>query len=183
MVGRQVFADAAFSLSGVAEEAGKKLENSDQESKTLQEPGAEEEPPPTANDLGNDVADVSKVVGNGFSKTSKDALSSLQDNLSGEQGETLMYRLKQTVLQLRKRSDYSDSVSTIGLLIKRYSMAYSRAVDQTISTAQDDVHTNPELDRAIKNFWSLLSSLGEKKEWELLENKVNKVMEHSQKRP
>ena len=107
----------------------------------------------------------------------------MQENVSGEQGETLLYRLKQTVLQLRKRNDYSDSVSTIGLLIKRYSMAYSRAVDQTISTAQNDVHTNSELDRAVKNFWSLLSSFGDKQEWELLQIKVNKVMEHSQKDP
>ena len=183
LVGRQVFADAAFSLSGVAEEAGKELENSDQESKTLQEPGSEEGPPPTANDLGNGVADVSKIVGNGLAKTSKDAFSSLQENVTGEQGETLLYRLKQTVLKLRKRNDYSDSVSTIGLLIKRYSMVYSRVVDQTISTAQDDVNTNSELDRALKNFWSLLSSFGDKQAWELLEQKVNKIMEHSQKDP
>ena len=183
LVGRQVFSDTAFSLSGVAKEAGEKLENSDQESKTLQEPGSENGPPPTANDLGNGVANVSNVVGNGIAKTSKDALLSLQENVSGEQGETLLYRLKQAVLKLRKRNDYSDSVSTIGLLIKRYSMAYSRAVDQTISTAQNDIHTNSELDRAVKNFWSLLSSFGDKHEWELLESRVNKVMEHSQKDP
>ena len=178
-----MFADTAFSLSSVAEEAGKRLENSDQESKILQEPGSEEGPPPTANDLGNDVADVSKVVGNGLAKTGKDAISSLQENVTGEQGETLLYRLKQTVLKLRQRNDYSDSVSTIGLLIKRYSMTYSRAVDKTISTAQKDVHTNPELDRAIKNFWSLLSSFGDRQAWESLEHKVNNVMAHSQKDP
>ncbi|KAL9120614.1 MAG: hypothetical protein Q9187_002830 [Circinaria calcarea] len=183
VIGRQVFADTAFSLSEVAEEAGKKLEPSGEASRAVKEPGSENGPPPTAEDLGDEVADVSKVVGNGLVKTGRDAVSSLKENVSGEQKDTLLHRLKQTVMKLRKRNDYSDSVSTIGLLIKRYAMVYSRAVDQTISTAQNDVQTNPELDRAVKNFWSLLSSFGDRKEWELLEQKVNKVMEHSQKDP
>lgn len=182
-IGRQVFSDTAFSLSKVAEEAGKKLEPSEQESKAIKEPGSEEGPPPTANDLGKEVTEVSKVVGNGLAKTGQDAFSSLQDNVSGDQKETLLHRLKEAVLKLRKRNDYSDSVSTIGLLIKRYALFYSRAVDQTISKAQDDVSTNAELDRAVKNFWSLLSSFGDKKQWQLLEEKINKVVEHSQNNP
>ena len=182
-IGRQVFADTAYSLSGVAKEAGKQLEPSEQETKTIKEPGSEEGPPPTADDLGNEAADVSKVVGNGLVKTGQDAVASLKENVTGEQKETLLYRLKAAVMKLRKRNDYSDSVSTIGLLIKRYALAYSRAVDETISTAQDDVNTNPEFDRAVKNGWSLLSSFGDREQWKLLEEKINKVMEHSQKDP
>ena len=182
-IGRQIFSDTAFSLSGVAEEAGKKLEPSEQESRTIKEPGSEEGPPPTADDLLNGTTDVSKVVGNGIVKTGKDAISSLQENVTGDQKETLLYRLKEAVLKLRKRNDYSDSVSTIGLLIKRYALAYSRAADQTISTAQEDVNTNPELDRAVKNAWSLARSFGDKEQWDLLETKVNNVMQHSQKDP
>lgn len=182
-IGRQVFADTAFSLSEVAEEAGKKLEPSEQDVKAIQEPGSEQGPPPTSEDLENGVADVSKVVGNGLAKTGKDAYFSLRSNVSGDQKETLLYRLKEAIIKLRKRNDYSDSVSTIGLLIKRYALVYSQALDQTISTAQDDVNTNPELDRAAKNLWSLLSSFGDPKQWELLEQKSNKVLKHSQKDP
>lgn len=182
-IGRQVFADTAFSLSGVAQEAGQKLEPSEEESKTIQAPGSDEGPPPTAKDLQDGVTDISKVVSNGLAKTGKDAYSSLQDNISGDQRETLLHRLQQAVVKLRKRNDYSDSVSTIGLLIKRYALVYSRAVDQTLSTAQEDVNTNPELDRAVKNFWSLLSSFGERKQWELLEERFNKIVEHSRKDP
>ena len=149
----------------------------------LHEPGSEPGPPPTNEDLESDVVDVSKIVGNGLVKTSKDAMTSLKENVSGDQKDTLLYRLKQAVLKLRKRNDYSDSVSTIGLLIKRYAMAYSRAADETISAAQDDVQRNPEMDRAVKNFWSFLSSFGDHKEWEALEEKFTKVMEHSQKDP
>lgn len=182
-IGRQVFADTAFSLSGVAQEAGQKLEPSEEESKTIQETGSDEGPPPTAKDLQDGVTDISKVVGNGLAKTGKDAYSSLQDNITGDQKETLLHRLQQAVVKLRKRNDYSDSVSTIGQLIKRYALVYSRAADQTLSTAQEDVNTNPELDRAVKNFWSLLSSFGDRKQWELLEERFNKVVEHSKKDP
>lgn len=182
-IGRQVFADTAFSLSEVAEKAGKNLEPSEQESKTVKEPGSDEGPPPTANDLENGAADLSKVVGNGLAKTGHDAFSSLKDNVSGDQKETLLYRLKEAVVKLRKRNDYSDSVSTLGLLIKRYALGYSRAVDETISTAQDDVNTNLALDKAIKNFWSLISSFGDREQWQSLEQKVKKVMDHSQTDP
>ena len=182
-IGRQVFSDTAFSLSEAAQEVGKKLEPSEQDSRVIKNPGSEEGPPPDSTDLRDEVADVTKILGNGAARTGKDALSSLQENVTGEQKETLLYRLKEAVLKLRKRNDYSDSVSTLGLLIKRYAKAYSRAVDETISTAQEDVQTNKELDRAVKTFWSLLSSFGDRKEWESLEQKVNKVMEHSQTDP
>ncbi|MCJ1273426.1 hypothetical protein MMC21_001217 [Puttea exsequens] len=182
-IGRQVFADTAFSLSGAAEEAGKKLEPSEQNSETVQNPGSEQGPPPTAQNLQNEVADVSNVVANGMTKTGQDAASSLRENVTGDQKETLLYRLKQAVIKLRKRPDYSDSVSTISLLIKRYALAYSRAADQTISAAQDGVNVNPELEKAVKNGWSLMSSFGDKEQWQMLEEKINKVMEHSQKDP
>lgn len=126
---------------------------------------------------------MSTVVADGLVQTGQDAVTSLKEHVSGDEKETLLYRLKQAVLKLRKRNDYSDSVSTIGLLIKRYANAYSRAVDQTISTAQENVETNTEVDRAVKNFWSLISSFGDRKQWELLEQKFDKVMQHSQKDP
>ena len=183
IMGRQVFADTAFSISDVAKEAGKDLEPSAQDMKKLQEPGADDGPAPTAKDLNGEVNDVSKIVGNGLAKTGQDALDSAKNQISGDQKETLLDRLKQAVLKLRKRNDYSDSVSTIGLLIKRYAKAYSRVADQSINAAKEDVETNPELDRAVKNFWSLLSSFGDREQWDLLEQKFNKVLEHSQKDP
>lgn len=182
-VGRQVFSDTAFSLSSVAEEAGKKLKPSEQESKAIQAPGADDGPAPSNQDLGNEIAHVSKIVGNGLQKTGEDALASLEDNVLGNQKETLLNRLKHAVLKLRRRPDYSDSVSTIGLLIKRYARTYSRAADRVVGAAQADVQTNHELDRAVKNFWLLLSSFGDANEWKQLEQDVNRVMDHSQKDP
>lgn len=182
-IGKQVFADTAFSLSNVAEEVGKELEPSEEESKKVRKPGADDGPPPTKDEVQHEATQISAVIGNGAAKTGSDALSSLKENITGDQKETLLNRLKQAIVKLRKRDDYSDSVSTIGTLIQRYAKAYSQAADQAISTAQEEVSTNPELDRAGRNFWRILSSFGDGKEWEQLEHKVNKVMEHAQSDP
>lgn len=182
-VGRQVFADTANAVSNVAEDAAKKIEPSAEDSETVKNPGSEQGPAPTGEDLEAEAAEIVDVVANGVKKTGEEAIASAKDNISGDQKETLLYRLKAAVTKLRKRNDYSDSVSTIGLLIQRYAKVYSRALDNTISTIQEDVEPNDELDRAIKNGWSLLSAFGEKKQWQELETRFNKVMEHSQKDP
>jgi hypothetical protein len=181
-IGRQVFADTANTLSTVASDAAAQIEPSSDESRALKEPGAESDPI-SKQDLENEAAEITDVVTNGLRKTGQEAGQSLKDNISGDQRETLKYRLKDAVTKLRKRNDYSDSVNTIGLLIQRYARVYSRAVDNTISTVQEDVDTNEALDRAIKNGWSLVSSFGDKEAWKELEHKFNKVMEHSKKDP
>jgi len=183
VVGRQIFADTAFSLSEVAEEVGKKVEPSSDESKKLTGPGEDQGPPPDATDLAAETQDVAQVVSNGLAKTGSDAIDSAKDHISGETKETLMYRLKQAVLKLRKRPDYNESVSTISLLIQRYAKYYSRAIDTTIDAAQVDIKTNDEVDRALENFMSFLKSFGEKKEWDRLQKSFEQVMGHGNKDP
>lgn len=95
----------------------------------------------------------------------------------------MLQHLKAAVARLTQRPDYSSSVSTLSTLIQRYAKVYSRALDKTLSTVQDDVETNDELDRAVKNGWLLLSTFGSKKEWEELEKRFNTVMSHAQKDP
>ncbi|KAF2436094.1 hypothetical protein EJ08DRAFT_225861 [Tothia fuscella] len=183
IIGREVFKDTAFSVSEVAEKAGKKLEPSESEQESLKQPGADERPKPSGDDLGEEVAEVGKVLGNGAAEVARDAKRSLADKFSGNEKETLLYRLKQAVVKLRKRPDYSDSVSTISLLIKRYAQVYSRAIQDTISTAQDDVNPNEETERALKNFYSFVASFGDHEEWTQLEEKFKQVMSHRQNDP
>ena len=183
-IGRQVLSDSAITLSGAAEKAGHKLELSEQEQKTIQGAGADEQvSPPSKEYVTENAQDVSKIVANGAAEVGQTAVTSAKENLSGEQSETLLYRLKQTVLGLRQRTDYQESVSTIAKLIQRYAIAYSRMADATIETAKDDVQTNPALDRAVKNFWSLLSSFGDKEQWQELERDFDKIMEHANSDP
>jgi hypothetical protein len=183
IVGREVFKDTAFTLSGVAEEAGKKLEPSEAEQQTLKKPGADEGPRPSGDELGDQVAEVISELGNGAVKVQESARESLADKLSGQEKETLLYRLKQAVLKLRKRPDYSDSVSTISLLIKRYAQVYSRAVQETFATAQEDVNENAATDRALKNFYTFIASFGDNKQWKELEKRLEQLMSHQNNDP
>ncbi|KAI9820418.1 MAG: hypothetical protein M1832_003751 [Thelocarpon impressellum] len=183
VVGRQVFADTAFAFSDVAKDAGKQLEPPPEDTKTIKNPGSEPGPPPDTDDIRKEATEVSKVVVNGLSKTGGEAVHSLKENVSGDQKETLLFRLKQAVVKLRKRNDYSDSVSTIGLLLKRYAKVYSRAVDNSIDTVQADVHANDELDLAVKNFWALITSFGDRKAWDDLETKFKAAMRHADSDP
>ncbi|OCL07506.1 bactericidal permeability-increasing protein [Glonium stellatum] len=182
-IGREVFKDTAFTLSDVAKDAGKRIEPSQEEQQALKEPGADAAARPSADELNGELSGVADVVSNGAVKVVKEAEQSLAEKLTGDEKESLLYRLKQVVLNLRKRTDYSDSVSTISLLLKRYAMTYSRAVEDTISTAQDDVNPNHAMNRAVKNFWTFLSSFGKREEWDKLKQIFERVMDHRQRDP
>lgn len=182
-IGREVLADTAFSLSAAAEQTGKQLELSTEEANALKEPGADEGSLPSKQDLEQGAEETAKIVGQQAAQVGKDTIESAKQNFTGSHGETLLYRLKQTIIHLRKRTDYQDSVSTIAKLIQRYAVAYSRVADTAIATAQEDVDTNPALDRAVRNFWDLLSSFGDKKAWQELEKDFNQVLSHAQSDP
>ncbi|KAF2876729.1 hypothetical protein BDV95DRAFT_513216 [Massariosphaeria phaeospora] len=183
VLGREVFKDAAFTLSDVAEDAGKKIEPSEAEQKTLKKLETASGPPPSSGDLNADVTEVAKVVGNGAAKVAKEAEHSLADKLTGDEGDSLLFRLKKTVTNLRQKRDYSDSVSTLSLLLQRYAMAYSRVAEDTIGIVKKDVDPNPEMERAVKNFWTFMSSFGDEEQWKLLEDRFHKLLEHSRKDP
>ena len=181
-IGRQVLSDTAFSVSRAAEQTGQELELSETEQQKISGPGADEK---AATDQNGEEQAVkaTKVIANGAVDVAKDAVVSARDNLKGDRADTLLYRLKQAVLNLRKRTDYNESVGIIAQLIQRYAKAYSRVAEVTLETAADDIDTNPALDKALRNLWDLLSSFGDRSEWEKLESDFNKLMEHSKSNP
>ena len=159
------------------------MDPSREEAERVKHPDAQTGPPPSAKELGQEVSHVSSAVVNGLAQTGEQAIRSAKEKLSGDEKETLLHRLKQAVTNLRGRRDYSDSVSTISTLLQRYAKVYSRAVDSTVATLQEDVDTNPELDQAVRNFWSLVSSFGDRDAWQTLEKRFNEVMKHAQSDP
>ena len=179
VLGRQILADTANELSEAAETAAAQIEPTDSQSQALKEPGNEEWPGPTTGDLLYEATEITDLVAHGAKSTSQAAGDSVKDKLCGNEKDTLLFRLKSAVTKLRKRNDYSESVSVIGLLIKRYAKVYSRAADETISTLQGEIETNEELDRAVKLGWHLLSSFGQKDAWDQLERLFKKVIEHA----
>lgn len=184
IIGKEVFKDSAFTLSKVAESAGKAIEPSAEAQQAVAKPGADSsQPAPTAQDLEQEVEDVSKVVANGTAQVAKTATQSAEEKLAGDEGQTLVNRLQEAVLKLRERNDYSDSVSTLAKLIQRYAMVYSRAAEEIAEVAQDDVQENPETDRALRNFWSFVKSFGDAKQWEKCEELIKKVVSHKENDP
>ncbi|KAI1771698.1 hypothetical protein F4818DRAFT_428757 [Hypoxylon cercidicola] len=187
IVGREIFRDSAFALSSAAKEVGEEIEPSTEEQQSVADPGNDASTsngqPPTAQDLEGEFEDAGKVVANHAAEVASATVESAKDKLSGDEGQTLVKRLQQAVVNLRKRRDYSDSVSTLSLLIKRYAMIYSRAAEELVEVAQNDVQENPEMDRAFVNMWEFVKSFGDTSQWEKSEALFKKVVSHKDKDP
>lgn len=156
-----MFKDSAFALSEAAADAGKKIDAQPMVEADATKDGSA----PPQQELIADVQDVSSALAESANKVGKQTKDSAMEHFQGQEKDVLLNRLKKAVTKLRYRTDYSESVSTIGLLIKRYAMVYSRAAEEVVKTAQDDIDTNEELDRAMKNIWSFITSFGEKAKW------------------
>jgi hypothetical protein len=181
-IGRQVFADTASTLSAAASDAATKLEPSIKDVESVKQPGNASEPI-YKQDLEEEIAEVSHVITDGLRETGQEAEASFRENISGRQRDALIYRLKAAVSKLRKRNDYSNSISTIGFLIQRYVKIYSRAAENTVSEVQDDIIHNEDLNEAVRTGWRLISSFGDKEAWKELDRRLRKVVHHSDSAP
>ncbi|KAE8149473.1 hypothetical protein BDV25DRAFT_167855 [Aspergillus avenaceus] len=182
-VGRQIFSDTAFSLSDTSKQVGEQLKPSQDELSAVQGAGADEGQAPSAEDLRQEASHVAETAGNGAARTGKDAVQSAKEHLKGQEKDTLLYRLQQSILKLRDRSDYSDSVATLAKLVQRYAIAYVNAASDVIATAEEEVEVNEDLKRAMHEFWVLIQSLGDAEQWKLLEERFKQVMQHANKDP
>lgn len=182
-IGREVFRDTAFTLSDVSREAAHRLEPSQEEQQSLKKPGADGGPAPSSKQLQGDVTEVAKVVAEGAAEVAQEAEHSFVDKIMGDEKSTLLYRLRQAVTKLRGRPDYTESVSTLAKILQRYAFVYSHFLEESAATANDNIETNPEVEKAVKNFWSFLKSFGDANEWQELEQRYNKLVESGKHDP
>lgn len=182
-IGREVFRDTAFTLSEVSQQAAHRLEPSVEEQEALKKPGANGGEAPTSNELGGNITEVAKVVVEGAAEVAQEAEDSFVEKITGDEKSTLIHRLKQAVSKLRQRQDYTDSMSVLAKLLQRYAYVYSHALEETAATAEHDVDTNREMDKALDNFWSLVKTFGNAAEWDELEQRVKQVVEHGKSDP
>ncbi|KAJ5815194.1 hypothetical protein N7474_006971 [Penicillium riverlandense] len=182
-VGRQIFADTASSLSETSKQVAEQVQPSEQEQAAVQGAGADKGRAVSGEEIKDEAAHVAEVAGEGVARTSRQAVESAKEHLSGQERDTLLYRLKQAVLKLRERSDYSDSVSTLSHLVQRYAKLYSSAAEETASAAQEDIDVNADLKQAVDQFWELLRLFGSAEEWDRLRQKFHNVLRHANKDP
>ncbi|EEP75982.1 predicted protein [Uncinocarpus reesii 1704] len=174
-VSRQIFADTASSVSATAAEISEQVEPSEPQKDAIGGDGSEEEQPPSNEDVAQEAGRVVDITKAGLKKAGKDAMSSTERNLTGEQRDSLVRRIKQTVIGLRKREDYSNSAGTISHIVQRYAMIYYRAIGSTASEVEEDFETNQELNEAIRNLWTFLSSFGSRDDWDRLKAKFQSL--------
>ncbi|KLJ06069.1 hypothetical protein EMPG_10513 [Blastomyces silverae] len=182
-IGRMIFADTASALSSAAADVAEAVEPSDRERANLQPSNSEGNRAPSSGDLSHDLDQVSGSAREAVAQTRQAAAQSTEENVFGHYKSTLLYRVKKTVQNLRKRDDYTTSVSNITKLIKQYGIIYSRAVGETANAAVEEVEANSDLKQAVQNLWDLVGSFGDRKEWQLVERKFHQVVKHSESDP
>ncbi|KAJ6134408.1 hypothetical protein N7523_000730 [Penicillium sp. IBT 18751x] len=182
-VGKQIFADTAESLSETSKLVAKQVKPSKNEEEALMGAGADEGREVSKEEIKEEVAQVAAVAGEGIAQTGEEVVKSAKEHFAGRERDTLLFRLKKTVQQLRQRTDYSDSVSTLAQMVQRYAVFYANAAEDTASTAGETVEVNADLKKAVDQFWGLLRMFGSAKEWEQLQKRFEDVMRHANKDP
>jgi hypothetical protein len=186
-IGREVFRDTALTLSEVSKQAAKEVEPTEEERQAVKDTNGTAEngsqPKPSEEDLKNEVRDVAETVINSTVQVAQEAGHSVAEHTGKEEREALLGRLKRAVLKLKDRNDYSDSVSTLSRLVRRYLMIYAHAAMDTAQTIENDVETNPEADKALSNFWLLLTTFGKREAWERVESSFKTLVEDGKADP
>ena len=181
-LGKEVFRDTAFTLADVTKQAGRKLEPSKEDRDAVKQDGPSQALP-SKDDLQKEAKDASQVLVQGAAEVVDEASHSIAEHVGEDEQAALAKRLQKAVLNLRQRPDYKESVSTLSLLLQRYLSIYAHAASETAEAVQENVDTNPEADRALHNFWKLLTSFGDKKEWEEVVNAFHKTVDDGRTDP
>ncbi|KAF3124878.1 hypothetical protein TWF569_001167 [Orbilia oligospora] len=166
---------------------------------TIEQVADEIEPPDTLVDIIGEAPDtdqprvdketkktaqeIGETLEEGMKKAVKDAKDTIDEEITPERKKAMKKRVQQAVLNLKRNADYDTSVSTITLLLKNYLVTYSTAVEEAIDEATDDVRPNKALLQAGELFWKLISSFGERQQWEILKEKFKILLEHKDRDP
>lgn len=183
-VGRQIFSDTAFSLSEASQQVAKDIQPPQDRVNAVQGAGSDEQArKPSTEDLQQDAAQIAETAESGLAHTEQKAVDSSKEHIDSRTRGTLLYRLKQVVANLRERSDYSDSITTLSNLVREYVRAYVSVAEETSTAAQEDTSVNADLQAAVRQFWLLVKSVGDPGIWEDVHEKFDVLMQHARRDP
>ncbi|EWC46200.1 hypothetical protein DRE_04578 [Drechslerella stenobrocha 248] len=129
------------------------------------------------------VKQVEATIEEGIKEAAKDAKETLIDTATPERKAAMKERVRQAVTKLRRNADYGTSVATMTLLLKSYLTAYSTAVEDAAEEIADDVKPNKALVSAGNLFWKFVTTFGERKEWDVLQTRLKKLLKHKDSDP
>lgn len=183
-VGRQIFRDSALATSHAAEDIANKVEPDGQpQDGAAALKATDSKDPPSKQEVTENAKGLADSLGQNLKSIGSETQQSAKEHFSESEKDVLLKRLQSAVQKLKQRPDYNDSVSTVAVLLKRYCFAYSRAAEDSLTAIEDDVQANPEVDLAVRNFWSFLSSFGKKEDWEELSSRMKAAVEHQRHNP
>ena len=183
-VGREVFRDAALSLSAVSKEVGEEVappEAEGSDASHLME--TDHAAPPSPRDFADTAADVSSTVASGAATVARDTTTSVSEHVSHDERDILLSRLKKAVLNLRQKPDYDESVSMLSVILRRCAKAYARTLAETAEALEEDLDRNREADLALFNFWKFVTSIGDQYRWNEVQQAFRSVLEHASSDP
>ena len=185
VIGRQVLADTAIVGGQAVQTAGETIRPTEAELEGINDVIPADAKEPTGYEAQNGDAgkvpamEVGGVLIEGVTKTAEAAVESAQRGLQDEgHGSALLDRMKMVVMRLRGRDDYTQSVNIISVLLRRYALIYSRSLTTAAETVASGVETNSTLDRAVGEFWSLITSFGDATEWDELQQQWHRLLRH-----
>ncbi|PHH75118.1 hypothetical protein CDD82_4595 [Ophiocordyceps australis] len=176
-IGREVFRDTAYALSNVSHQAGERLQPRGDDADKASCDANRDPQAPSRDELQEQVQEVAQVVASGAAEVATEAGHSLTEHIGGDEQRALVEHLKQAVVKLRQRSDYSTSVSMLSLLLQRYLAAYTRLASDAVQAIEEDVGSSREADEAASNFWRLIKSFGDAQLWAQVEEAFERVVE------
>jgi len=179
---RQALASGVSTAAKYTEQAAEQIEPPDTQLDSIGD-DAEPDQPRVDTETRNAVGEVESTLEEGIKEAAKDAKNTLAENITPERKAAMKERVRQAVAALRRNADYNTSVSTISLLLKNYLIAYSAAVQDAADELTDDVRPNKALLVAGSLLWKFISSFGDRKQWEILKERSNKLLEHKNKDP
>ncbi|KAK2861417.1 hypothetical protein FQN49_004222 [Arthroderma sp. PD_2] len=180
-IGRSIFSDTAATLSGAVNKISEEVEPSDSQKESTKTTNGDGEEAPTADGLLQDGEQVMEVAREGLEDTGRTAKKSAEENVSAGVQDSLFYRMRKTVEDLRQRTDYDKSVSTISGVAQRYAKIYIQTIGSTVEGVPEALEVDPELNNAMKNLWDFASTFGSQREWQALEGKFQRLMQTSEK--
>lgn len=178
-IAKQVLRDTAFTLGDVSKDVGEKLDSSGKDIEALKTTDAKEQPQASADDVKKQVREATETALDEVTQVGEEAYTSFSDHMNEEARDILFKRLKSAVTNLRQRSDYSESVSTLSRLLQRYLMIYLSIGSEAVDTIEGNIQQNSQVEHAAHNFWLFLSSFGDRESWDKVKTSFIAFADHN----